>query len=125
MRPDLLALVFLAVMGAAVACFLRAFALRLRTASHVRWAVAGVAIDLFGTLAVLVTVRGLGWEVPPRFPEVAAVHRALAYLATALVLFQAWSGATRRRVHRVSWTVFLPVYLATYGLAFWAYAPLP
>jgi hypothetical protein len=122
-HPDLLAVVFLLVMGAAVACFLRAFALRRDTPRHVRWAVAGVVIDVVGTIVVLVTQRLLDWDVEPRFPGVAQVHRAFAYAATVLVVLQAWSGATRRPWHRYGWPVFLPVYVGAYLLAVWAYAP--
>ena len=120
---DLLAVTFLAVMGAATACFLRAFAVRKDTPRHMRWAILGVAIDVAGTLVVLVTQRWLGWHVLARDPDIALVHRMFAYVATALVVFQAWSGATRHRWHRHGWIVFLPVYVATYLLAWFAYAP--
>jgi hypothetical protein len=123
LSSDLLSVTFLVVMGAAVACFFRAFSLRRETPRHVRWAVAGVAIDVAGTLAVLVTQRALGWHVVPRDADVAIVHRAFAYVATALIVFQVWSGATRHPWHLRSWKVFLPVYTATYLLAVIAYAP--
>jgi Kef-type K+ transport system membrane component KefB len=125
MPPRALALLFLAVMGAAVACFLRAFLLRRTPARHVRWAIAGVAIDLLGTVAVVVTSRALEWRVEPAFPTVAAAHRALAYVATGMVLLQAWSGAVRHRLHPWTGRAFLPVYGTTWLLALWAYGPWP
>jgi hypothetical protein len=121
---DLVAVAFLVVMGGAAGCFLRAFALRRETRRHVRWAVAGVVVDVVGTVVVVVTHRLLDWHVVPRFPAVAEVHRVVAYVASALVVLQAWSGATRRPWHRRLWPVFLPVYLGAWLLAFWAYAPL-
>jgi hypothetical protein len=123
MAPDALAVVFLAVMGAALACFWTAFARRRDLRVHKRWGVAGVVIDLVGTVAVFATTRGLGWSVPPRVLEASEWHRALAYVATALVLLQAVSGMRRWRIHRRLYVVFLPVYNVTYLLAVVAYAP--
>jgi len=123
-HPDFLAVTFLVVMGAAVGCFLRAFALRRETPRHIRWAVAGLVIDVAGTIVVLVTQRGLDWAVEARFPQVAVVHRVFAYVATVLLFVQAYSGATRKPWHKYGWPVFLPVYVAAYLLAVWAYAPV-
>ncbi len=112
-------------MGAALACFWRAFATRKTTPVHKRWGVAGAAIDLAGTVVVIVVTRGLEWHVPARDDTVAAVHRGFAYVATALVLLVAGTGIAKAAVHKRLWVVFLPVYSATYALAAWAYAPLP
>lgn len=124
MDPTLLAIVFLVVMGAAVGCFWRAFACRRVTPQHVRWAVTGTLLDVVGTIAVMVSARVLGWKVPTPYPDVAAVHRGFAYVASALVIFQATTGALRIPVHKKTWGVFLFTYTTTYALAFWAYAPL-
>jgi hypothetical protein len=121
--PTLLSVVFLAVMGAALACFWGAFLRRKTLRVHKRLGIAGAAIDLVGTLAVVLTARVLDWHVPPYHPRVAAVHRALAYVATALVLLVAATGVRRDPIHTRLWPLFLPVYTATYVLAFWAYAP--
>jgi hypothetical protein len=121
--PDVLAIVFLVVMAAALGCFWAAFHHRKRLRTHKRLGIAGVAIDLAGTVAVLVASRGLGWHVPAHDEGVAAAHRALAYVATALVLLVGATGAARHPIHTRLWPVFLPVYTATYALAFWAYAP--
>jgi hypothetical protein len=125
MDPRALAVVFLVVMGSALACFVRAFALRKATPRHVRWAVAGFALDVVGTLAVLVTSRVLGWHVPARALEVALVHRVFAYVATSLLLVQAITGARRHPLHRRLGPVVLVVYSTTYALAIAAYAPMP
>jgi heme A synthase len=121
--PTVLAVVFLVVMAAAVVCFLRAYALRKHTPRHVRWAVAGVAIDLFGTVAVLVSHRGFDWTAPPYDATVATVHRLCAYVATALMLVQAVTGARRARIHRLLGLPFVILYVVTYALAVVAYAP--
>ena len=125
MHPTALAFTFLAVMGAALACFWRAFSTRKTTPVHKRWGIAGTAIDLAGTGVVIAVTRGLGWHVPARDDTVAAVHRGFAYVATALVLLVAGTGIAKAQVHKRLWIVFLPVYNATYALAAWAYAPLP
>jgi hypothetical protein len=121
--PDVLAVVFLVVMGAALGCFWAAFAKRKTLRAHKRWGISGAVIDLAGTAAVFVTTKGLGWHVPSHVEPAAAWHRGLAYAATALVLLQAASGIGRWRIHTRLWVVFLPVYNATYLLAVVAYAP--
>jgi heme A synthase len=125
MPPDALALVFLAVMGTALCCFARAFSLRKTTPRHIRWAVAGLVLDVLGTVAVVVTTRGLGWHVPHRSEDVALVHRGFAYVASALLVVQAVTGARRHPVHHRLGPVFLVVYAITYALAVAAYAPMP
>lgn len=125
MSPNALAVVFLAVMGAALACFWAAFARRKTLRVHKALGVAGALIDLAGTAAVIVTSRVLGWHVPAHHEGVATAHRALAYLATALVLLVAITGARRHPLHVRLWPVFLPVYTTTYLLAVWTYAPRP
>ena len=124
MSPTLLAWIFLAVMGGALACFARAFATRKDTPVHKRWGITGTAVDLVGTVAVLVTSRVLDWHVPANDETVALVHRTIAYVATALVFLVAGTGMARARIHTRLWVVFLPVYTVTYLLAIWAYAPL-
>jgi hypothetical protein len=121
--PLFLSVVFLAVMGAALCLFWAAFLRRKTLRVHKRLGIAGTAVDLLGTLAVVLAVRVLGWDVPPYHPRVAVVHRAFAYVATALVLLVAVTGARRDPIHTRLWPVFLPVYTATYLLAVWAYAP--
>ena len=123
MDPTLLASVFLVVMAVATACFWNAFSHRKVTPRHVRWAIAGASIDLFGTAAVVVTARVLEWHVPPRFADVALVHRACAYVVTGWLVLQVVSGALRLPLHRASGRPFLALYTITYGLAVWAYAP--
>lgn len=123
MDPQLLAVVFLVVMASATACFWAAFARRATTPRHVRWAIAGVAIDVVGTAAVIVTARWIGWHVPEQFPLVAQVHRICAYVVSAWLLVQVVSGALRLPVHRASGRPFLGLYTVTYALAVWAYAP--
>jgi hypothetical protein len=124
MDPRLLAVVFLLTMGGAVGCFWRAASLRRRDLrAHVRWAVLGAAIDVVGTAAVVVTARVLEWKVPVAFPVVAGVHRAFAYVATAMLLVQATSGVRRWRMHPAFGVAFLAVYTVTYALAVVAYAP--
>jgi hypothetical protein len=125
MDPRALAVVFLVVMGSALACFVRAFALRKATPRHIRWAVAGLAIDVLGTVTVIVTSRVLGWNVPPRSADVALVHRVFAYVATSLLVVQAITGARRHPIHRRLGPAVLVVYAITYALAIAAYAPLP
>ena len=121
MPPRILAAVFLAVMGAAVACFWAAAATRKTPRRHVRWALLGAGLDVTGTLAVVVTSRLLGWHVPAAVPDVAAVHRVFAYVATALLAVQAATGFARARPHAALGVVFLAVVTATYALAIWAY----
>lgn len=114
---------FLAVMGSALACFVRAFAVRRDRPRHMRWALTGAAIDVLGTAVVLVTVRGLGWRVPARDPAVADVHRVLAYVATGMLFLQAGTGIAKARAHRFLGPVFLVVYAVTYAVAAAAYGP--
>jgi hypothetical protein len=123
LRPDVLSLVFLVVMGTALGCFWAAFLRRKTVRVHKRFGIAGAAIDLLGTVAVIVTARGFGWHVPPYDETVATVHRTIAYLATALVLLVAATGIRRDPIHTKLWPLFLPVYTVTYALAVWAYAP--
>jgi hypothetical protein len=124
MDPTLLASVFLLAMGGAVACFWKAASLRhVDLHAHVRWAVRGAVIDVVGTLLVIATQRVLGWHVPAAFPTVALVHRAFAYLATAMLIVQAVGGFRRWRIHPSFGLAFLAVYTATYALAVVAYGP--
>ena len=123
MPPTPLALVFLAVMGVAVVTFVRAYVHRKDRTRHVRLAIVGTCIDLFGTLAVVVTSRFLAWSVPAALPDVARVHRVFAYVVTAFLLFQAVSGALHWKAHRKAGLPFLLVYVTTYALAVAAYAP--
>jgi hypothetical protein len=118
-----LAAVFLTVMGTALVCFWAAFFTRKRTPVHKKWGIAGTCVDLLGTVAVFLCARVLDWKVPPRDPGIAAVHRAVAWAATALVLLVAATGMARARIHTKLWAVFLPVYNATYLLAVLGYAP--
>jgi hypothetical protein len=124
--PRILAIAFLLVMGTALACFARAFSLRRDRPRHIRWAVVAIALDVVGTLVVVVTSRVLGWHVPARSEYVALVHRGFAYVATAMLVAQAVTGASRSmRAHRALGPAFLGVYAITYALAVAAYAPWP
>ena len=121
--PAFLFLVYMAVMGAALACFGRAFRVRKTTPVHRRWGIAGVALDLAGTLVVLVLHRVLGWTLPARDVDVVRWHRGFAYVATALVLAVAVTGWRRARVHHKIAPALLPVYAVTLALALVAYWP--
>lgn len=123
MNLAVLAVLFLVVMAAALACFVRAYATRGSLGRHKRYAIAGAVIDVVGTVVVIVTGRMLGWDVPVAFPTVALVHRGFAYVATAMLAVQVVTGARRHPLHRRLGPVFLVVYALTYGLAVWAYAP--
>ena len=123
MNPVALALVFLVVMAAALACFVRAYGTRKDLGRHERYAILGVGIDVVGTIAVIVTGRLLGWTVPAVFPTVALVHRGFAYLSTTMLVVQVVTGAKRHPLHNRLGVPFLGVYAVTYGLALWAYAP--
>jgi hypothetical protein len=115
--------VYMGVMGAALACFLGAFATRRRTPVHRRWGILGVALDLAGTVVVLVLHRGLGWSLPARDPTVVLWHRGFAYVATALVLAVAVTGWRRAKVHPRIGPVLVPVYAVTLALALVGYWP--
>jgi hypothetical protein len=128
MDPRLLAAAFLVVMAGAVGCFVAAFAKRRDRRAHMRLAIAGAAIDVAGTVAVIVTARVFEQHVPARFPDVAAVHRAFAYAATTLLALQVATGIARSRgarplaaLHGPASALFLPVYVATYVLALVGY----
>jgi hypothetical protein len=111
------------VMGAAYACFLRAFAVRKNTPRHVRWAVTGLVLDVAGTLVVLLVHRVLGVAAHVHDADVVRWHRGFAYVTTAMLLFVAWSGWRRRPVHVRMWPVFLPLYGVTLALAVVGYWP--
>lgn len=121
--PVVLSSVFLVVMGGALACFVRAYAVRRHEGPHRKSAILGASIDVFGTIAVIVTVRGFGWHIPTEFPGVALVHRAFAYVSTGVLVIQVSTGALRHPIHRHLGIPFLGIYTATYALAVWAYAP--
>jgi hypothetical protein len=128
MDPRLLVATFLVVMAAAAGCFVAAFVRRRERRAHMRLALTGAAIDVVGTIAVIVTARGFELHVPARFEGVALVHRGFAYVATCLLALQAATGFARSRAIRpwAAWhgpaaAAFLPVYLATYVLALAAY----
>jgi hypothetical protein len=128
MDPRILAATFLVVMASAAGCFVAAYARRRERRAHVRLALVGAAIDVAGTIVVVVTARGFDLHVPARFEGVALVHRGFAYGATGLLALQAATGFARSRGIRpwAAWhgpaaAVFLPVYLATYVLALVAY----
>jgi len=123
MPPTFLALVFLAVMGVAVVVFVRAYLVRKDRPRHVRLAIVGTAIDVFGTVAVVLTSRVLDWDVPAELPDVARVHRVFAYVVSAFLVFQAVSGSLHLKLHRKTGLPFLVTYLVTYALAVVAYAP--
>ena len=124
MAPTLLYPLYLGVMGAAAFCFVTAYRRRYVTSRHMRWALTGLALDLTGTVVVLVFYRVLGWSIPAAFPVVVFWHRRCAYVATALLLLVALSGWRRWRVHPTLGRILLPLYLVTLGLAivgFWPY----
>ena len=128
MDTRLLAATFLVVMAGAASCFVAAFARRRSRRPHVRLAIAGAAIDVVGTLVVVLTARVFDVHVPARFAGVALVHRGFAYAATTLLALQVATGVAKSRgtgalatMHGPVAGVFLPVYLATYVLAVVAY----
>jgi hypothetical protein len=123
MPPQVLYPVYLLVMGAAAACFVAAYRSRTSTPRHMRLALTGVALDVAGTLVVLVVHRGLGWEMPPFDLTVVIWHRRFAYLSTALMLLVGVGGWRRWRIHPLLGRVFLPVYLVTLALAIVGYFP--
>jgi len=114
---------FLVVMGGALVCFVQAFRVRFDRRRHVRWAASGAAIDLAGTVAVLVVTRVAHVHVPVRDAEAASIHRVLAYVATALLAIQIATGVARARVHPWLGPLFLGVFTATYVVAAAAYGP--
>lgn len=123
MGPSLLYWTYLAVMAAGLACFVRAFVLRRETPRHRRWATTGVVLTLGGIVVVLIVYRVLGWEVAKRSDEIVLWHRRLAYLATAMVVFMAVSGARRWPIHKQLYRVFFPLYVITLLLAIIGYRP--
>lgn len=123
MPPQVLYPVYLLVMGAAAACFLRAYRLRHDTPRHVRAALTGVALDLAGTLVVIVLHRGLGWSMPAASPALVFWHRRAAYVSSGLMLLVAFLGWRRHRVHPVLAVPFVPLYLLTLVLAILGYWP--
>ena len=90
---------YLAVMGAAYGCFLRAFATRKNTPVHKRWGLTGVGLDMAGTAVVLVVHRGFGWSLPHRDEALVLWHRGFAYATTAMVLLIAFTGWRRMPLH--------------------------
>ena len=123
MPPLVLYPLYLGVMGAAALCFVMAYRRRHVTPRHMRWALTGLALDLAGTLVVLVFYRLLGWTIPAAFPLVVFWHRRLAYVSTGLLLLVALSGWRRWRLHPRLAVVFLPLYLVTLSLAIVGYWP--
>lgn len=115
--------VYLLVMGAAASCFTRAFLLRRDTPRHVRWALTGFALDLTGTLVVLLVHKVLGWPMRVAHGDVVALHRALAVVVTGILLFTVLAGWRRWRVHPRLGTLFLPLYWVTLVLAVVGYWP--
>ena len=114
---------YLVVMAASLACFFKAYAVRKHTSSHRKWAGAGVILTLAGIGVVVLAYRIFDWQVAQRFPEVIWWHRRLAYLATALVVFMAVSGALRWPIHKQMYRLFFPVYIVTLALAIIGYKP--
>lgn len=123
MPSEVLFPVYLLVMGSAALCFTRAFAVRLDTPRHMRWALTGFALDLTGTIVVLVVHKVLGWPMRVAHAEVVVVHRALALCVTGLLLFTALAGWRRWPVHPRLGTLFLPLYWVTLALAVVGYWP--
>ncbi len=123
MDPRLLAVVFLAVMAVALGCFVAAYRARRTTPRHLRFAIAGTAIDVAGTLVVLLTHRVLDWQVPAHDATVALVHRGCAYAVTALLAVQVVGGVRRWPIHKRLGLPFVLLYAVTYALAVAAYAP--
>lgn len=123
MPPQLLYPVYLLVMGGALACFGMAYRRRHDTPRHVRWALSGLALDLGGTLVVLVLHRVLAWPMHVAFPAVVVWHRRAAYVSTGLLLCVAFAGWRRLRPHPLLGRVLLPLYALTLGLAMVGYWP--
>jgi hypothetical protein len=123
MPSEVLFPVYLLVMGAAATCFTRAYLVRRDTPRHMRWALTGFGLDLTGTVVVLVLHKVLGWPMRVAQPDVVWVHRTLALLVTALLLYTALAGWRRWRVHPRLGRVFLPLYWVTLALAVVGYWP--
>jgi hypothetical protein len=123
MEPSALYFVYLTIMSAAFLCFLQAYRTRLHTPTHKRWGVTGVLISLTGIAAVLIASRLWGWTVPQRHPDVVLWHRRLAYVAAAMIVLVALSGALRWPLHTRLFVVFLPLYGLVLLLAIVGYGP--
>ena len=111
------------VMLASLACFGQAYRTRLDTPVHKRWGMTGMALSVGGIVVVLVLTYAFGWRVEQRYPDVVRVHRALALLATALVLFIGISGWRRWPIHTKLYLAFFPLYIATVATALAGYTP--
>jgi hypothetical protein len=114
---------YLAVMAAALACFLQAFRQRLDTPVHKRWGIVGTCLSLGGILVVILGAEMLGWRVEQRYPLVVIIHRKIALVSTALLILTALTGALRLRLHHKLYVVFLPTYIATLLTAMVGYRP--
>jgi len=114
---------YLAVMAAALACFMQAFRNRLETPVHKRWGILGTCLSLGGVVIVIAGAELFGWRVDQRLPWVVALHRKIALVSTALLILTALSGALRWRVHRRLYLVFLPVFVTALLTALIGYRP--
>jgi hypothetical protein len=123
MPPAVLYCAYMVVMGGAATCFVTAYRRRHDTPRHVRWALTGFALDMAGTLVVLVVHRGLGWELPATDLGVVLWHRRLAYVTTGILLVVVLGGWRRWTWHPPLARAFLPLYLVTLALALVGYWP--
>lgn len=123
MLAGLLYPLYLVVMGSAALCFVAAYRGRAHTPRHMRLALTGLALDVTGTIVVLVVHRGLG--VPMHVEHLAVVvwHRRFAYASSGLLLLVGLAGWRRWRIHPLLGRIFLPLYLVTLALAIVGYFP--
>ena len=123
MPSSLLYFTYGGVMLAALVCFVRAFQTRLDTPVHKRWGIAGVALSLGGILVVVFGAYVFGWQVNIRSMDVVIWHRRIALVSLVLLCMIAITGATKHRLHRRLYVVFLPVYVVSLITAAIGYQP--
>ncbi len=123
MPSTLLYPVYLLVMGGALTCFVLAYRRRHDTPRHVRLALMGLALDLGGTLVVLLVHRGLEWPMHVALPTVTLWHRRLAYVSSGLLLLVAFAGWRRLPLHPALGRALVPLYALTLLLAVLGYWP--
>ena len=123
MAAGLLYPLYLLVMGSAALCFLAAYRARARTPRHMRLALTGLALDVTGTLVVLIVHRVLGVPMHVEHALVVVWHRRCAYASTGLLLLVALGGWRRWRIHPLLGRIFLPLYLVTLAVAIVGYFP--
>lgn len=121
--PAVLYPVYMLVMGGALACFVLAYRARKDTRRHMRLALTGLALDLTGTLVVLLVHRVLAWPWDYHDEVVVQWHRRAAYVSSGLLLLTAFAGWRRLPWHPWLGRLLLPTYTLTLALAIYGYWP--